>query len=203
MPAAIIECSCRSGWRRKEIASKPGIGRPRTASLPGSQPGSRRSQPDARQPQRPHRRSRCRGPRGAHHGFQSVHLCARHWVRDTGLLDVGRAVHQLSRRRGVVRLADRGVVAPGYFADVNVVHRQGLELQAPDMLSDLPLGRTLPATSPRLRLHPRQGQVLIDHDKLTEVRSGQLVLPPEITCSPRCTSHAARALRALSLAAGG
>jgi len=75
--------------------------------------------------------------------------------------------------------------------------------RAPDMLSDLPLGRTLPATSPRLRLHPRQGQVLIDHDKLTEARSGQLVLPPEITCSPRCTSHAARALRALSLAAEG
>src|SRR6516225_11730621 len=75
--------------------------------------------------------------------------------------------------------------------------------RAPDMLSDLPLGRTLPATSPRLRLHPRQGQVLIDHDKLTEARSGQLVLPPEITCSPRCMSHAARALRALSLAAGG
>ena len=132
-----------------------------------------------------------------------LHRCPRHWVRDTGLVDVGRAVHKLSRRRRVVRLADRGVVAPGYFADVNVVHRQGLELQAPDMLSDLPLGRTLPATSPRLRLHPRQGQVLIDHDKLTEARSGQLVLPPEITCSPRCTSHAARALRALSLAAGG
>jgi N-acyl-D-aspartate/D-glutamate deacylase len=132
-----------------------------------------------------------------------LHLCARHWVRDTGLLDVGRAVHKLSRRRRVVHLADRGVVALGYFADVNVADRQGLELQAPDMQSDLPSGGPLRATSPRLRLHPRHGQVLIGHDKLTEARSGQLVLPPEITRSPRCTSHAARALRALSLPADG
>jgi len=77
-----------------------------------------------------------------------LHLCARHWVRDTGLLDVGRAVHKLSRRRRVVRLADRGVVAPGYFADVNVVDRQGLELQAPDMLSDLPFGRVASCNEP-------------------------------------------------------
>jgi N-acyl-D-aspartate/D-glutamate deacylase len=69
-------------------------------------------------------------------------------VRDTGLLGVGRAVHALSRRRRVVRLADRGVVAPGYFADVNVVDRQGLGLQAPDMLSGLPLGRTASRDEP-------------------------------------------------------
>src|SRR6516225_10682937 len=66
-----------------------------------------------------------------------------------------------------------------------------------------PSGGSLRATSPRLRLHTRQGQVLIDPDKLTEARSGQLVLPPEITCRPSCTSQAARALRALSLAAEG
>ena len=83
-----------------------------------------------------------------------LHLCARHWVRDTGLLDVGRAVHKLSRRRRVVRLADRGVVAPGYFADVNVVDRQGLELQAPDTLSDLPLGRTASCNEPAATATP-------------------------------------------------
>ena len=128
MPAAIIECSCRSGWRRIGDCQQTWN---REASDCFTTRFSTRipaHQPDPRQPQRPHRRSRCRGPRGAHHGFQSVHLCARHWVRDTGLLDVGRAVHQLARRRRVVRLADRGVVAPGYFADVNIVHRQGLEL---------------------------------------------------------------------------
>lgn len=53
--------------------------------------------------------------------------------------------------------------------------------------------RSIEATSPRLRLQPRQGQVLIDHDELTEARSGQLVLPSEITCGPRWTPHAARA----------
>jgi N-acyl-D-amino-acid deacylase len=83
-----------------------------------------------------------------------LHQCARHWVRDTGLLDVGRAVYKLSRRRRVVRLADRGVVAPGYFAHVNVVDRQGLEPQAPDMLSDLPLGRTASCNEPAATATP-------------------------------------------------
>jgi len=77
-----------------------------------------------------------------------LQLCALHWVRDTGLLDVGRPVHKLSRRRRVAGLADRGMVAPGYFADVNVVDRQGLELQAPDMLSDLPFGRVASCNEP-------------------------------------------------------
>ena len=149
-----FECSCRSGWRRIGDCQQTWN---REASDCFTTRFSTRipaHQPDPRQPQRPHRRSRCRGPRGAHHGFQSVHLCARHWVRDTGLLDVGRAVHKLSRRRRVVHLADRGVVALGYFADVNVADRQGLELQAPDMLSDLPLGRTASCNEPAATATP-------------------------------------------------
>jgi hypothetical protein len=80
-------------------------------------------------------------------------------------------------------------------AGLDGYRRLGIELQAPDMMSDLPSGVRLPATSPRLRLQPRQGQVLIDHDELTEARSGQLVL--------RLKSPAARGGRRTPLALFG
>lgn len=71
-------------------------------------------------------------------------------------------------------------------------------------IDDLIIGlRPVTVRSIEARLQPRQGQVLIDHDELTEARSGQLVLPSEITCGPRWTPHAARALGTLSLAAEG
>ena len=41
-------------------------------------------------------------------------------------------------------MADRGVLAPGYLADVNVVDFEALRLRAPEIISDLPAdGRRL------------------------------------------------------------
>jgi N-acyl-D-aspartate/D-glutamate deacylase len=103
----------------------------------------------------------------------------QHWVRDTGLLDVGRAVHKLSLEGAeLFSLAGRGVIAPGYFADVNVIDLEGLELQAPVMLADLPLGAGRFVQRARGYDYTLvNGQVLVDHDELTEARSGQLVRP--------------------------
>jgi N-acyl-D-aspartate/D-glutamate deacylase len=102
-----------------------------------------------------------------------------HWVRDTGLLDIGRAVYKLSLEGAeLFGLADRGVVAPGYYADVNVIDLEGLELKAPDMLSDLPLGAGRYVQRARGYDYTLvNGEVLIDHDEVTEARSGQLVRP--------------------------
>jgi N-acyl-D-aspartate/D-glutamate deacylase len=100
-----------------------------------------------------------------------------HWVRDIGLLDVGRAVHKLSLEGAqLFGLADRGVVRPGAFADLNVIDLAGLELQTPDMISDLPLGAGRFVQRARGYDYTLvNGQVLIDHDELTEARPGQLV----------------------------
>ncbi|MBI2769372.1 MAG: amidohydrolase family protein [Burkholderiales bacterium] len=66
-----------------------------------------------------------------------------HWVRDrpTGKLPLGQAVEMMSRRNArYLGLADRGVVAPGMRADINVADPQRLGVGTPVLVNDLPAG---------------------------------------------------------------
>lgn len=63
------------------------------------------------------------------------------WVRERGLLRVEEAVRRLtSDTAGFVGLADRGVLRPGAYADVNVIDPDGLALDLPRYVHDLPGG---------------------------------------------------------------
>lgn len=67
-----------------------------------------------------------------------------HWVRDRvrgerlGLAEVIRALSHDTAR--VVGLDDRGVIAPGYAADINLIDFDGLRLPSPRVAHDLPKG---------------------------------------------------------------
>jgi N-acyl-D-aspartate/D-glutamate deacylase len=67
-----------------------------------------------------------------------------HWVRDRtrgprlGLEETVRM--QTGRTAAVYGLHDRGVLAPGKRADINVIDLDGLRLHAPEMVFDLPAG---------------------------------------------------------------
>jgi N-acyl-D-aspartate/D-glutamate deacylase len=66
-----------------------------------------------------------------------------HWARDrkTGRLPVGFVVEQLtSRTARTVGLTDRGVVAEGMKADLNVIDFDRLACEVPAMAYDLPSG---------------------------------------------------------------
>ena len=67
-----------------------------------------------------------------------------HWVRDRTRgerVDLAWAIHVLTRRNAeAVGLLDRGIVAPGFKADLNVVDLEHLTLHAPEMRFDLPAG---------------------------------------------------------------
>jgi len=64
-----------------------------------------------------------------------------HWVRDTGLLTVGEAVRKLtSEGASLFGISGRGVLAPGAYADVNVIDLAGLRLLTPELVTDFPLG---------------------------------------------------------------
>ena len=67
-----------------------------------------------------------------------------HWVRDRTrgpLIDLAHAVAaQSSRTAAAVGLADRGRVAPGLKADLNVIDLENLRLHPPAMAYDLPAG---------------------------------------------------------------
>jgi N-acyl-D-aspartate/D-glutamate deacylase len=66
-----------------------------------------------------------------------------HWTRDraTGRFPVEWMVRRLTRDNAVaIGLEDRGVVAPGFKADLNVIDHGRLNLRAPHVVYDLPSG---------------------------------------------------------------
>ncbi len=67
-----------------------------------------------------------------------------YWARDRpdgARLDLGLAIRSLSRVPALaVGLHDRGLLAPGYRADINVIDYDHLTLQAPHMIHDMPAG---------------------------------------------------------------
>ncbi|MPY95757.1 MAG: amidohydrolase family protein, partial [Acidimicrobiia bacterium] len=69
-----------------------------------------------------------------------------HWTRDRSRgeqLPLEFVVHgQTQRTAAHVGWLDRGVLAPGYLADVNVIDHDALALPPPTLVSDLPAGGT-------------------------------------------------------------
>jgi N-acyl-D-aspartate/D-glutamate deacylase len=67
-----------------------------------------------------------------------------HWCRDRekgARFDVAWAVHQQARATAeALGLRDRGVLAPGYKADVNVIDFENLRVMPPRVTADLPAG---------------------------------------------------------------
>jgi len=66
-----------------------------------------------------------------------------HWTRDRaeGRFPLSWAVAELSRKPALaVGLQDRGLLKPGYKADINVINMDTLRLHAPEIAYDLPAG---------------------------------------------------------------
>ena len=64
-----------------------------------------------------------------------------HWVRNQGALPLERAVHLLSARNAQhLGLGDRGVIAPGMRADLNLIDPVRLAVGPPQVVRDLPAG---------------------------------------------------------------
>lgn len=87
------------------------------------------------------------GDGGAHCGMISdastTTFMLTYWTRDRKgpKLGIGEAVRKLSRETAVaLGLHDRGLVAPGYKADLNVIDYDRLALHAPYPVRDLPAG---------------------------------------------------------------
>lgn len=88
------------------------------------------------------------GDGGAHYGmvcdssYPTTMLA--YWARDRKrgpLIDLATAVRTLSRDPArAVGFADRGMIAPGYKADLNIIDHDRLRLHAPYTKADLPAG---------------------------------------------------------------
>ncbi|HEV8065882.1 MAG TPA: amidohydrolase family protein [Acidimicrobiales bacterium] len=103
-----------------------------------------------------------------------------HWVRDRARgprLGLEQAVHlQTGRTAAAFGLADRGVIAPGLRADLNIVDLSGLHLHAPKMAHDLPAGgRRLTQRADGYKFTLVAGEVTFEDGEPTGLRPGRLV----------------------------
>lgn len=106
-----------------------------------------------------------------------------HWARDRTrgeTLPLELLVHKLSGANAALYgLDDRGVLAPGKRADLNVIDFDRLAIRAPELRHDLPTGasRILQGADGYVATMVR-GTVTRDHDRDTGARPGRLIRGP-------------------------
>lgn len=64
-----------------------------------------------------------------------------YWVRERGAFSLETGIHKLTGEPAALYdLKGRGVLAPGAFADINVIDFDGLRLRGPEFVHDFPAG---------------------------------------------------------------
>ncbi|HET9629569.1 MAG TPA: amidohydrolase family protein [Novosphingobium sp.] len=123
------------------------------------------------------------GDGGAHYGL----ICdssyptyvLTHWARDRAgeRLTLPEAVKAMtSSPASVMGLGDRGILAPGYKADINVIDHGRMALFAPRIVDDLPGGgRRLDQAASGYRWTIVSGEVILKDDQPTGAAPGRLV----------------------------
>jgi N-acyl-D-aspartate/D-glutamate deacylase len=123
------------------------------------------------------------GDGGAHCGMISdastTTFMLTYWTRDRKgpKLSVGEAVRKLTHDTSeALGLGDRGVVAPGYLADLNVIDYDKLHLHAPYAVRDLPSqGRRLMQRADGYVATVKSGTVTYRDGEFTGALPGRLV----------------------------
>jgi len=103
-----------------------------------------------------------------------------HWVRDRTRgerIPVEFAIRRMtSDTAKLYGLGDRGLLAPGMRADVNLIDLDGLRLEAPEMIYDLPAGgKRFMQRARGYRATIVAGEPTLEHDELTGNLPGRLV----------------------------
>ncbi len=103
-----------------------------------------------------------------------------HWHRDRSrgerlsLADVVH--HQTQRTARLFGFEDRGVLASGYLADINVIDLDALHIPAPELVYDLPAGgRRLVQRVAGYVATIKRGEIVREHDQPTGVRPGTVL----------------------------
>jgi N-acyl-D-amino-acid deacylase len=107
-----------------------------------------------------------------------------HWVRDRSRgprLALEHVVHRQTRQSALLYgLADRGLVAPGYKADLNVIDLDALRFDRPRMAYDLPAGgRRLVQRGSGYAATVCSGTLTVADDEFTGDLPGLLVRGPQ------------------------
>ena len=123
------------------------------------------------------------GDGGAHAGqtcdASTTTFLLTHWARDRAhdRLSVQEAVHKMTQATATLYgLGDRGVLAPGYVGDLNVIDHDRLRLHRPELVADLPGGATrLVQRADGYVATVKSGEVTFEHGEDTGARPGALL----------------------------
>jgi N-acyl-D-aspartate/D-glutamate deacylase len=107
-----------------------------------------------------------------------------HWVKGRtrgGRLPLERVVRAQTRATAeLFDLHDRGLLAPGHQADVNVIDPDALRVHPPEMRHDLPSGAgRLVQRATGYRYTVAHGQVIVEDDETTDALPGRLLRGPQ------------------------
>jgi N-acyl-D-aspartate/D-glutamate deacylase len=124
---------------------------------------------------------------GAHCGTicdaASPTFLLQHWVRDRagGTIPLELAVRRQCRDTAVLYgLNDRGLLRPGYLADLNVIDLEALALEKPYLAWDLPAGgRRLLQKARGYVATVKSGQVTFRNGMVTDARPGSVIRGPQ------------------------
>lgn len=121
------------------------------------------------------------GDAGAHVGLVMdagwTSFFLSHWYRDQQAFSLEQAIHMLTGKQNrVLGRGERGVLALGQKADINVLDADAVEERQPTRVTDFPGG------APRLiqravgyRQTLVNGEVIVEHDELTGARAGHIL----------------------------
>jgi N-acyl-D-aspartate/D-glutamate deacylase len=109
-----------------------------------------------------------------------------HWARDRSRgarIALEQVVHLQTRRTAeLYGFGDRGLLAPGYLADLNVIDHDALALDPPEMVYDLPAaGKRLVQRARGYAATVKSGVVVREHDEATGEQPGRLLRGPQPT----------------------
>lgn len=101
-----------------------------------------------------------------------------HWGRDRGhgLLPIEQLIHmQAYKTARFIGFNDRGELAPGQKADINIIDYDKLSLKPPRLVNDLPAGgKRLLQEANGYRMTLLNGEVIAENGQLTDLRIGRL-----------------------------
>jgi len=121
------------------------------------------------------------GDGGAHVGSicdasANIYLLTK-WVREKKVIELAEGIHMLTRQPAeLYSLDDRGLIATGMKADINIINFEQLKLNTPHIVHDLPAGgkRFLQSVDGLLATIV-SGQVIYENGEATGALPGKLI----------------------------
>jgi N-acyl-D-amino-acid deacylase len=103
-----------------------------------------------------------------------------HWVRKEGAFTLEEAVRKMTSLPAQAwGFSNRGLLAPGMAADINIIDPETVGPNLPELVNDLPGGASrLRQTSQGIDATLVNGEVLVDHGEPTGARPGHLLRGP-------------------------